>query len=53
MAAAQRLEQQKKAKRAELDSNRYSQFREEFDDIFEVTLNKKLENEHRERQGTS
>ncbi len=34
-------ESQKHAKLKEAQANRYSQFREQFDDIFEVTLSKK------------
>ena len=36
-------ESQKQSKLKEAQANRYSQFREQFDDIFEVTLTKKKE----------
>lgn len=33
----------KEEKRKDLEANRYSQFREQFDDIFEVTMKKRME----------
>ena len=43
MVSLKKFEEQRNQKRDELSSSRYSIFREEFEDIFEATLNKKQE----------
>ena len=43
LVSLKKFEEQRNQKRDELSSSRYSIFREEFEDIFEATLNKKQE----------
>lgn len=45
MQTANRFAEMKRQKREELQSNRYSQFREQFEDIFESTYDKKVQQE--------
>jgi hypothetical protein len=47
LQSMRKFEEQRKAKKEELDSSRYSDFRHEFEDIFEATLSRRPKSEEK------